>query len=278
MKLGTINSTANDYNIVIGALATPATAMPASNYQSKSYKLGNVPTKEIESAFVINTKSATTNNVTAAKFNVYCNNSLVATTTDFKYNVTLTKYSPYIYEISAVYSNGWESPRSEKLTFSNTVEQKNPAPFDISGSVENDDLILSWSDTNEASVLSYETGDTDNAFQLSGSGSGFYAITRYSVDDLADKVGMKVSHIRFKLATNNVYSLNAVVMYGDNIIYSQPVNTNNLVAGYNTVRLDNPVVIPAGWEVGVGYMIDGPTGVAMMVRKLRQVLPILNTQ
>ena len=265
MKLGTINSNANDYNIVIGALATPASATQSSAHQAKSYKLGNIPTKEIESATTANTRSAVSNAPQFDKFNVYCNNKLLATTTAFNYTQTLTQFGPYTYEVSVVYTNGWESPRSEKISFSNSVEQKNPAPFDLAGTVNNDDLVLSWSSTDKATVLTYETGDTDNAFQLSGSGSGFYAVTRYSVEDLADKVGMKVSHIRFKLATNNVYTLNAVVMYGDNIVYSQPVNTKNLVVGYNSVRLDNPVEIPAGWEVGVGYMIDGPTGVAMMV-------------
>ena len=265
MKLSTIYSAANDQNIVIGALATPPTATPSSNFSSKSYKLINLPTKEIESASVSTPKSATTTNPQVDKFNIYCNNKLVATTAEYSYAETLTKFGPYVYEVAAVYSNGWESPRSEQLSFSNTVEQKNPAPFDLKGTVNNNDLVLSWSSTDKATVLSYETGDTDNAFQLSGSGDGFYAAIKYSVEDLADKVGMKISHIRFKLATNNVYSLNAVVMYGDNIVYSQPVNTDNLVVGYNTVRLDNPVEIPAGWEVGVGYLINGPTGVAMMV-------------
>lgn len=265
MKLSNINSSANDHNFVIGALATPPSASQSRAHQSKSYKLGNIPVEEVESASPARTRSAVSNAPQFDKFNVYCNNKLIATTAAFNYTETLTKFGPYTYEVSAVYTNGWESPRSEMISFSNSVEQKNPAPFDLSGAVSNDDLVLSWSSTDKATVLTYETGDTDNAFQLSGSGSGFYAITRYSVKDLADKVGMKVSHIRFKLATNNVYTLNAVVMYGDNIVYSQPVDTKKLVVGYNSVRLDNPVEIPAGWEVGVGYMIDGPTGVAMMV-------------
>ncbi len=265
MKLSTIYSAANDQNIVISALATPPTATPSSNLLSKSYKLVNIPAKEIESSAMASPKSATTSNPIVDKFNIYRNNKLVATTSEYNYAETLAQFGPYVYEVAAVYNNGWESPRSEQLSFSNTVEQKNPAPFDLKGSINNDDLVLSWSSTDMATVLSYETGDTDNAFQLSGSGSGFYAAIKYSKEDLADKVGMKISHIRFKLATDNVYSLNAIVMYGDNIVYSQPVNTDKLVVGYNTVRLDNPVEIPAGWEVGVGYLIDGPTGVAMMV-------------
>lgn len=265
MKLGTINSIANNYNIVIGALATPSAATPSSYMESKSYKLIGVPSFEVESASVVAPKAAVTNNPQVSKFNIYCNNKLVATTSEYSYVEKLTKFGPYTYELSAVYSNGWESPRSEQLSFTNTVAQKNPAPFDLKGALNEDDLVLSWSGTDNATVLSYETGDTDNAFQLSGSGSGFYAVIKYSVEDLKDKVGMKVSHIRFKLATDDVYTLNAVVMYGDNVVYSQPVNTDNLVIGYNTVRLDNPVEIPANWEVGVGYFIDGPTGVAMMV-------------
>ena len=45
MKLSNLKSEANDYNIVIGALATPASSTQSSAHQAKSYKLGNIPTK-----------------------------------------------------------------------------------------------------------------------------------------------------------------------------------------------------------------------------------------
>lgn len=267
MKLGTILPAANAHNIVISALVTPPSATPASKMSIESVKLKSLSEKEIETAMesTASTKSVLTNNPQVAKFNIYCNNKLVAETTDYNYAETVKRYGPYAYEIAAVYSNGWESPRSEQMSFTNGIEQKNPAPFDLKGVASGNDLMLSWSDASAATVLSYEQGEDDNEFQLSGSGDGFYAVIKYSVADLADKVGMKISHIRFKLATADLYSLDAIVMYGGNVIYSQPVDLDDVVVGYNTVRLDNPVEIPANWEVGVGYLIDGPTKVPMMV-------------
>lgn len=264
MELKTILADANDYNIYIGALATPPTATPASKTSAKSYNLKSLPAKEVEVANV-QAKAAVDNNPKVAGFNIYKNNQLVLQTNEYNYAETIKNFGTITYEISTVYSNGWESPRSEKQSFNNTIEQKNPAPFDLMGTVSDKDLVLTWSDPSKATVLTYETGTSDNAMQLTGSGDGFYAVTKYSVEDLADKVGMKVSHIKFKLASTEVYSLYAVVMYGDNVVYKQPINTKDLVVGYNTVRLDNPVEIPANWEVGVGYLINGATKIAMMV-------------
>lgn len=267
MKLGTIYSAASDHNIVISAIVTPPSATPASKMSIETVKLNALSEREIESAAIStgSAQSALTNNPQVSKFNIYCNNALVAETTAYNYAETVKRFGPYAYEISAVYTNGWESPRSEQMSFTNGIEQKNPAPFDLKGEVNDKNLVLSWSDASDATVLSYETGEDDNAFQLSGSGDGFYAVIKYSAADLADKVGMKISHIRFKLATADLHSLNAIVLYGNNVVYSQPVDLDDVVVGYNTVRLDNPVEIPANWEVGVGYLIDGPTGVAMMV-------------
>ncbi len=267
MKLGTILSIANDYNIVISALLTPESAKASKKVAKETYKLQPLAENEIEpaKAAVKSSKPAPSNNPQAVSYKVYCNNALVAEPTEFNYIETLKRFGPYVYEVSAIYSNGWESPRSEQIRFTNGIEQKNPAPFDLKGNLEDGNLTLSWSDTSAAKVMSYEQGDEDNAFQLSGSGDGFYAVIKYTKADLADKVGMKISHIRFKLATADLYSLNAIVMYGQNVVYSQPVDLDDVVVGYNTIRLDNPVEIPANWEVGVGYHIDGPTGVAMLV-------------
>lgn len=264
MALGTILSNANDYNIYIGALATPPTATPSSKTSAKSYILSSLPTKDIE-VTAIQPKSAIDNNPVVSSFNIYKNNVLVAQTNEYNYAETLKSFGTFNYEISAVYKNGWESPRTNIISFNNTIVQKNPAPFDLTGAVSNNDLVLTWSNPSSATILTYEIGTNDNAMQLTGSGDGFYAITKYKVEDLADKVGMKISHIKFKLASTEVNSLYATVMYGDNVVYKQPIDTKSIVVGYNTVRLDNPVEIPANWEVGVGYIINGATGTPLMV-------------
>lgn len=269
LKLGTLIAEANDFNIVISALASAQNATPSSRSEvmvcSGLKNVSTVAPAEIEPASVIAPKAAVTNNPKVAKFNIYCNNEKIAETTEYDYEEVLKRFGPYVYEISAVYDNGWESARSEQLSFTNTIEQKNPAPFDLKGEVSGENLNLSWSDASAAKVLTYETGTADNAMKLSGTGSGFYAAVKYSVEDLADKVGMKVSHVKVKLASDDIYTFSVLVMYGDNIVYEQPVNTSDLVVGYNTIRLDNPVEIPANWEVGVGYFVNGATGVGLLV-------------
>lgn len=51
------------------------------------------------------------------------------------------------------------------------------------------------------------------------------------------------------------------VFYDRNLVYEQEVDVKTLVAGENVVRLDKPVVIPAGHEVCVGYYVSHINGV-----------------
>ena len=60
---------------------------------------------------------------------------------------------------------------------------------------------------------------------------------------MADKVGQKVSRIKFKLATNDILSASVFVMYGENIMAEQTVPVSSIVAGWNTVVLNTPVEV-----------------------------------
>ena len=51
------------------------------------------------------------------------------------------------------------------------------------------------------------------------------------------------------------------VFYDRNLVYEQEVDVKTLVAGENVVRLDKPVVIPAGHEVCGGYYVSLINGV-----------------
>ena len=285
LNLGTIAPDYAKYNIVIGATAIPsASAAPAA----KSITLGNALfTENADNALTISAGEygieATGNKAVAAVkaasakaesakisvigYRVYCNSKLVKEINDVNektYSEVIKNFGEYGYAVSNVYNNGWESALSKVVNIDNFISQKTQAPYGLKGKVSGKDLTLTWDaiDAN-AAVMKYHTGDTDLALGMTGGTTreGYQAI-KFTADTLAEmkKVGEKISHIRFKLASNDITSLSAFVMYGDDIVFEQPVNVEDAVAGWNTVRLNKAVAIPEHTDVSVGYHITYKTG------------------
>jgi hypothetical protein len=97
----------------------------------------------------------------------------------------------------------------------------------------------------------------------SSNNSGFQ-VMKFDASQVADKVGMEISHIRFGLIDNNVTSASVIVMKNENVIYEQEVDIETLVVGWNEVRLNNPVTIEAGQDLYVGYHLTYKKGVKPM--------------
>lgn len=300
LKLGTIASTYNNYNIVIGALiAAPAiqAQTAAAKTDTAGIMLGNMPenilnaevltakvnklaTAEDESfgiqpATPARTKARVAANKPKAKsFRVYCNNQLVRDDASTEYKEVLDKYGVFNYYVTTVYENGWESAASKALTFSNMIAQKSQAPYDLKGETEGNDLKLTWNAADTAPELTYQTGTEDVVAGMTGNGTREgYHVAKFKAAEIADKAGQEVSHIKFKLADNNLLSATVVVMYGNNIVYEQEVDVEDIVIGWNTVRLNNPVKVAAGVDLGVGYHITYSSGLKPMVLDKGPAIP-----
>lgn len=292
LKLGTIASSYSNYNIVIGALiAAPATQSQATKAGVKAAgaTLGNIPesitrarilttevdktaTAEDESFGISSTlpakaaAKASAEKPVAKTFRVYCNNRLVRDDASTEYTETLDSYGVFNYYITTVYENGWESPASKVLTFTNTIAQRAQAPYDLKGETDGNDLKLTWNAADTAPELTYQTGTDDLALGMTGSGvREGYQVIKLKAEEIADKVGQEVSHVKFKLADNDILSASVIVMYGNNIVYEQEVDLESIVAGENTVRLNNPVPVAAGVDLGVGYHITYANGLKPLV-------------
>jgi len=290
MNLGTVASTAKDYNIVIGALAVaPAAEQAAVGVKAKAgaISLSSTPidgtnitpmvvkadltaTEEAEAFGVSSTAKAqkaaakVESKPKVASYNVYRNGEMVSSGTATSYKETLSRYGTFTYNITAVYENGWESAASKTLTFNNLIAQKTQAPYDLKGEATGKDLKLTWNAVSAAPELSYQTGEADNAYGLtssSGKAIESWQIIKFKADEIADKVGQEVSHIKFKLNETNVNTASVVVLYGENIVYEQSIDIDSLVAGWNNIRLNNPVKVAEGKDLGVGYHITYASGV-----------------
>lgn len=198
----------------------------------------------------------------AKSYRIYSNGEIVTETEATEYTTTLTDYGVFDYYITTVYENGWESPASDVMRFTNTIAQRTEAPYDLKGTPDGKNLNLTWKPVSSAPVLTYNTGEgTLRGIAMTGSSViESYVAVKFPASEIADKVGQEVSHITFGLYENVALTLSVYVMYGENIIYMQDVDPSTLGERFTTVRLDKPVPVVAGQDLSVGYFITYNSG------------------
>lgn len=290
-KLGTFAPDLKDYNIVISAIAVPATSNAKEAAKAKAVVLG-ADAKQyegLESKVVSLDKDAdlsadeygveatmtapkkvapkkVSDKPKAVSYRVYRNNEVVQDGTATRYVDTIDSYGEFNYYVTAVYEKGWESPASRVISISNSIKQAPAAPFDLSGVESESAFNLTWKAASESPILRvYDVNYTTGlGCGLTGSNPKGYHAFKMDAATIADKVGMEISHIRFALLDPNVKTASVFVMKNENIVYEQQVDVATLVKGWNEIRLDNPVVIEVGHDLYAGYYITYANGVKPM--------------
>ncbi len=299
MKLGTINSTYNNYNIVIGATALPA----GSNAPKQEITLGTEFSENMESISISATEAreAAANGLgvesnvevstpakaakvapkpVAKSFKVLRNNEIVATTEGNTFSETLNEYGTFNYNVVTVFENGWESPKSKTVTAKNFIGQNAPAPFDLRGEAdEAGTLALTWDAPGQVQEFTYQkdySSDLKSGMTGSGTREGYHII-RFSMDTLQNFIGQKITHIKFKIS-EAVTTAGVAITVGENIIYEQPIDAADINVGWNVVRLNTPFVITADLEqeLGVGYHLTYPNGVKPFTLDPTPAIPYYN--
>ena len=272
MKLGTINSTYNDYNLVIAATLVPAAAQGQESELVEIGSLGDelkaftISASEARQGFGVESNVAASSQVKraparkaekpkAVSYRVYCNNELVLETEKTTYKETLANYGVVEYYVTSVFANGWESPASKVVSFDNPIDQKAQGPYDLTGRAgENEnEFVLSWVAPGDVQEMNYFTDTTkDMAVCLTSNTRDVvsYQTIRFGTDTLPNLVGQTLTHVKFKL-TGAVKAASVVVMVGDNILYEQEVE--NPVVGWNVVRLNVPYTVPEGLTLPLGF-------------------------
>ncbi len=278
MNLGTINPSYNKYNIVISALAGETAAESA-----RAIELTNTGIVERAASIVVPVidreygvvsespamapaRPAAAAKPVVASFNVYRNGEKVLNTTKTEFSEVLTRYNEYTYYVTTVYTNGWESPASASFTVNNRIAQNARAPYGLEFVELMDDRYvrgtphLKWKSPEDAVVMTYAADEKVGGVGMTGTNPTSHVASKFSVEDLKPYVGHKVDRIRFGLYDAEVNSLSVFVLFGENIVYSQTVPVSTLKTGLNEVVLNEPVEIPEGVEVGVGYKTQYATG------------------
>lgn len=275
INLGTINPTYNNYNIFISAMVSSSVDEPESTVP-RQIAAGSpvmaMPTVKADVEYGIEPKDGARSSVShvapmrkaprTTGFNIYRNGELIKEVTAFSFNETLDKYGLFTYYVTAKFDNGWESNPSEEVVLRNTIAQKAVAPFALTGEMDGNDLVLNWQSPDKADVLTYATGNSDLGLGMTGSGTrSSYCAIKIPAAELESNIGNKISHIQFGLYSTDLKTAAVIVMYGENIIYEQSVPVSSLVTGLNDVRLNEPVEIPAGVDVCVGYFVTYASGI-----------------
>ena len=278
MNLGTINPSYNKYNIVISALAGESAPESARSIELTNTGVVENAVSTVVPVFDREYGLATVAPVfapvrpaVAAKpvvesFNIYRNGEKVFNTKKNEFSEVLSRYNEYTYYVTTVFTNGWESPASASFTVNNRIAQNARAPYGL----EFVDLLhdqyvagtphLKWKSPEDAVVMTYAPDEKVGGIGMTGNNPTSHVASKFSVEDLKPYVGHKVDRIRFGLYEADVNSLSVMVMYGENIVYSQSVPVSTLKSGINEVVLNEPVEIPAGVEVGIGYKTQYATG------------------
>lgn len=285
LQLGTIATDFNNYNIVIGATAYAS----ASGAKSKAVKLcpnghiiddvidlGSYGISVDQSALTEKPKRAAAQQPQVASYNVYRNDELVKNTTEKEFSEVLNHYGVFNYYVTAVYSNGWESPKSEVFTVTNTIAQKAQAPYDLNGVLDNTTFKLTWKPASDATVLSYAAKDNANfAFGMTGSGTReSYCAIKFAPDTLSNFAGKNISHITFRIADTELKTASVFVIKHSSIVYEQTVPVSSLVVGDNAVRLDTPFKIEDdGSDLYIGYHVTYTSGIKPLVMDTMNCVP-----
>lgn len=274
LNLGTINSTYNNYNIVIGAVVSESeTEATAEQKHIGAACLSNLPAINAKEAmegygvesFSHSAKAVAPRAVDPVSYNLYRNGVLQTSTAERTFTDELPGYDTYSYTVTAVYPNGLESAESDPVIIENFIRQAGPAPYDLTG----EGKTLSWKAPDTAPVLTYAAPGKSFGVGMTGSGTRTtYAVNKFEPEALKDYEGKLITHIKFALYTTELKTAAVVIFKDFNIIYEQPVSVESLCAitdGYNDIRLNAPVAIEPNATYMIGYHITYANGIKPMI-------------
>lgn len=284
MNLGTLSSTYKNYNIAIGAIiGEPAASGVGAKALRKESEVAPTSLGLIKKVEVVENsdfgvdggaviKKAVSSKAIASvpkikEFVVYRNEEEIGRTESAikTYIDKLPNYGEFSYNVTAVYSNGWESPASSALLLDNFISQKNQAPYDLKIEAQDPNLTLSWQAPEDSKELNYQKSGLSYAVGMTGSGTRVsYCVSKFPVDSLVGKENMEISHIKFWLNDVSLATANVIVMYDYNIAFEQPIDVATLKVGENIIRLNRPMPIKSDRPMMVGYHITYANGIQPM--------------
>ena len=175
----------------------------------------------------------------------------------FYYDSKLETGKEYEYAITAVYENA-ESEKSESSTVA-VVERAVSAPRGLSVYPTGlKDVRLIW-DTPVSNLpgLDYFS-EVDQVYSFGGGEYNHEFAVRFSKEDLAHYADKKITEVSFyPMSIQNSWTVSFYTLDSMTPFYQEELSTENFIYGVqNSVRLKNPVTVPADKDIIVGITVD----------------------
>ncbi|MFW5705748.1 MAG: carboxypeptidase regulatory-like domain-containing protein, partial [Bacteroidota bacterium] len=196
-------------------------------------------------------------------YNLYRNSEIqnAALIVDTSYFDADLSAGAYLYEVTAVYSNGCESAASNAVNVMIGSTVYNP-PQNLIVEVNMDDVSLQWdAPAAPGEWLHFDNGENFEGIGLSEGGS-FRVAARWTPDMLNAYPGSVISSLKLFPRSTGDAGFTVKIWKGENavdLLYEQALENLSQDA-WNTVTLDTPVAIDNTQELWVGYEVDHVAG------------------
>lgn len=200
-------------------------------------------------------------------YNVYRDGEKINTTPVMEetYTDKAVLRGSYVYEVTAVYGDA-ESVRSDEAEVYVKFGAPYYPPLDVAASVElNSEVSLAWRSPEDIGqvpvVLRWDNGENAEAIGKTDGGF-FYAGVLWEYEDLVNYRGMKITAVEVFIE-EQFQSMSLQIRRDNERVVSQKIDLADVTFGeFNTVTLDEPVVIEPGYSYNVAFLVAHSAGLS----------------
>ncbi|MDR1764373.1 MAG: M6 family metalloprotease domain-containing protein [Dysgonamonadaceae bacterium] len=224
----------------------------------------NLSAEKLGSSVILRWDAPSSN--TATGYKIYENDALVAEIDNpqtLQYSLPAAGAGYHKYGVSAKY------PIMEsQIIYSGLLFPSYYPVTNLTAQVANNGVNLEWQAPTDNEWLKISNGKWKSTWKLSG--SDFFLGTLWEPEDMVNLNGFQISEVKF--IARDATAQYSIEIYRDNettkereLVYSQPLNTENLNTGnslstaLNTVALENPYIVDASKSIIVGIHVQNPT-------------------
>lgn len=195
-------------------------------------------------------------------YNIYRNNVKINTAlvTDKEYTDNNVLRGDYDYTVTAVYNGSNESIHSTAANIHVKVGTPYYAPTGLTASVEqNKYVILQWNTPDHMTTtpvnMKWDDGTNYSSIGSATDLGYFYAGVKWDADDLADYRGMIIDKVNV-FVQERVRAFSLKIFKDGNAIYTQQIQPDDILYGnFNTIQLDEEIIVEPGCEYIVAFII-----------------------
>ena len=163
--------------------------------------------------------------------------------------------STYSYTVEAVYAGGVVSARTEAASLAMPATMAN-APRSLAARMKGiNDVKLTWMEPQRNLPTLQYYDDADETSGFGGTYNSFEGAVRFDASDMTAYEGYNITAVKF-LPRKAIESWAVNIYSGEELVYTQPVSQELQYGRVNTVKLDEPLPVPAKGDLYVAVQAN----------------------